>query len=278
VNASETPVFFGVLGPLLVTGDRDGAPIRIPQAKQRIIMAALLLKANRTVLRPQLTEALWEGTPPPNAMAATRTYVARLRQALGDLGSRLVTRPAGYMIEIHQLTESDLGRLEQARRELREAADAAQWEQVSLVSVRALNLWRGAPLEDIPSASLCGSAIAGLNELRIHFILTRIDAEISLGRERDMLSDLRVLASDHPLHEHIQAQLMLAYYRCGQQAEALQVYQDVRASLIEKLGAEPGPELRLLQNLVLTSDPVLDSPVALSRMQLGRDHTESIQK
>jgi DNA-binding SARP family transcriptional activator len=273
VDASEAPVLFGLLGPLLVTGDRDGTPISIPQAKQRIIMAALLLKANRTVLRPQLTEALWEGTPPPNAMAATRTYVARLRQALGNLGSRLITRPAGYMIEIHQVTESDLGRLEQARRELREAADAAQWEQVSSVSDRALNLWRGAPLEDIPSASLCESAIAGLNELRIHLIMTRIDAEISLGRERDILSDLRILASEHPLHEHIQAQLMLAYYRCGQQAEAFRVYHDVRASLVEKLGAEPGPELCLLHRQVLTSDPVLDSPVALSR-KLGRDHIE----
>lgn len=273
MDASEAPVLFGLLGPLLVTGERDGTPICIPQAKQRIIMAALLLKANRTVLRPQLTEALWDGTPPPNAMAATRTYVARLRQALGNLGSRLVTRSAGYMIEINQVAESDLGRLEQARRELREAADAAQWEQVSSVSVRALNLWRGAPLEDIPSASLCESAIAGLNELRIHLIMTRIDAEISLGRERDILSDLRILASEHPLHEHIQAQLMLAYYRCGQQAEAFRVYHDVRASLVEKLGAEPGPELCILHRQVLTSDPVLDSPAALSP-KLGRDHVE----
>jgi DNA-binding SARP family transcriptional activator len=269
VDASEVPMLFGLLGPLLVTGGRDGTPVRIPQAKQRIIMAALLLKANTTVLRPQLTEALWGGTPPPNARAATRTYVARLRRALGHLGGRLVTQPAGYMIEIHQVAESDLGRLEQARRELREATEAAQWEQVSSVSVRALNLWRGAPLEDIPSDSLCGSAIAGLNELRIHLIMTRIEAEISLGRERDILSDLRTLASEHPLHEHIQAQLMLAYYRYGQQAEALRVYQNVRASLVEKLGAEPGPELRLLHHQVLTSDPVLDSPVALSRMRPG---------
>jgi DNA-binding SARP family transcriptional activator len=100
-----------------------------------------------------------------------------------------------------------------------------------------------------------------------------------LAGKRDTRSDLRILASGHPLHEYMQAQLMLACYRCGQQAEALWVCQNVRASLIEKLGAEPGPELRLLQRQVLTSDPVLNSPVALSRMlQLGRDHVESVQK
>lgn len=254
----EVPVAFGLLGPLRVA-DVHGTAIRIPQAKQRIIMAALLLRANATVSGGQLADALWEGKPPPNASAAIRTYVARVRRTLGQVGTRLVSRSAGYAIEVHEPGELDLDELERLRAESREAAEAGQWERVASLSCRALRLWRGTPLEDIPSAALHLSA-ERLDELRLELATVRIDAELHLGRERYVITELRQLAREHPLREHIQAQLMLAYYRCGRQAEALEVYRTVRASLVDELGIEPELELRELHWRILTADRTISLP------------------
>lgn len=227
-------------------------------------MAALLLKANATVSSAQLAEALWENQAPPNASATIRTYVARLRRALGSMGTRLVSRPSGYAIEVHEVAELDLGRLERLRSELRQASDAGNWEGVALTSGKALNLWRGLPLEDIPSSALCRSVGARLDELRLQLVTSRFDAALLLGEEHHVVAELRQLADEHPLREHIQAQLALAYYRCGRQAEALEVCLRVRASLVDELAIEPGPELRRLYQHILTADPVLDSAFALS--------------
>ena len=262
VEVSDTRVAFGLLGPLLVQDPR-GTVISVPQAKQRIIMAALLLSANATVSGIQLVNALWDHEPPPNAMAAIRTYVARLRRTLGPVGARLVSRSTGYAIEIHGAADFDLGTLERLRRELRESADAGQWERVASISGKALDLWRGTPLEDIPSPTLRRSAAEALHELRLELVTTRIDAELCRGQERHVVAELRQLGSEHPLREHIQAQLALTYYRCGRQVEALKVYQKVRAALIGELGVEPGPELRQLHQRILNADPVLNSAFAL---------------
>jgi DNA-binding SARP family transcriptional activator len=251
-----------LLGPLLVK-DLRGAAISVPHAKQRIILAALLLNADAVVSNTQLADYLWENEPPPNAMAAIRTYVARLRRTLGQVDARLVSRPTGYAIEVSGTAEFDLCTLERLRCELREAADAGQWERVALTSSKALNLWRGTSLEDIPSAALHRSVAEGLGEVRLQLVTTRIDAELCLGRARYVVAELRQLAGEHPLREDIQAQLALAYYRCGRQAEALGVYQKVYASLVNELAIEPGPELRQLHQYILRADPVLDSVFAL---------------
>ena len=258
-TAPVEPATFGLLGPLLVT-DVHGTAIHIPQTKQRIIMAALLLRANATVSGDQLAEALWQDKPPPNALAVIRTYVARLCRNLGQVAARLVSRPTGYAIEVREPGEFDLGVLERFHAESREAAEAGQWERVASSSHRALGLWRGAPLEDIPSAMLHRSATGWLDELRMQLATTRIDAELHLGRENYLLAELQQFAREHPLREHIQAQLMLAYYRCGRQAEALEVYRRVRACLVDELGVEPGPELRQLHQHILAADPVLSPP------------------
>lgn len=255
----DVPVAFGLLGPLRVAGAR-GTAIRIPQAKQRIIMAALLLRANSTVSGGQLADALWEGRPPPNASAAIRTYVARVRRTLGQVGTRLVSRPAGYAIEVHEPGELDLDELERLRAESREAAEAGQWERVASLSCRALCLWRGTPLEDIPSAALHLSAAERLDELRLELATIRIDAELHLGREHHVITELQQLAREHPLREHLRAQLMLAYYRCGRQAEALEVYRKVRATLVDELGVEPTLELRELHRRILAADHPLSLP------------------
>jgi DNA-binding SARP family transcriptional activator len=265
VNTSDKRAAFGLLGPLLVH-DVHGTAISVPQAKQRIIMAALLLNANATVSGTLLVDALWGDEPPPNAKAVIRTYVARLRRTLGQLRHRLVTRPTGYALEVHGAVEIDLNTLERLRGELREAAGSGQWERMALTSGKALNLWRGDPLEDIPSPALRRSAADGLDELRLELHTTRMDAELCLGKERQVIAELRQLAAEHPLREHIQAQLALAYYRCGRQADALNVYQKARASLVDELGIEPGPELRQLHQRILTADPMLDSALALATL------------
>jgi DNA-binding SARP family transcriptional activator len=259
MNVPEGLVTFGLLGPLLVA-DVHGRAIRIPQAKQRVVMATLLLRANTAVSGDQLADALWEEMPPPNALAVVRTYVARLRRTLGQAGTRLVRRPAGYAIEVRGPREFDLDELERLRAESREATEAGQWDRVACSSCKALDLWRGTPLEDIPSAVLHRSAAERLDELRLQLATTRIDAELHLGKEHYVVAELRQLAGEHPLREHTQAQLMLAYYRCGRQAEALEVYRKVRASLVGELGVEPGPELRQLHQCILAADPMLYPP------------------
>jgi DNA-binding SARP family transcriptional activator len=260
MRAPDVPVAFGLLGPLLVTDIRGGA-IHIPQPKQRVIMAALLLRANATVSGDQLANAVWQDKPPPNALTVIRTYVARLRRTLGQVGTRLVSRPAGYAIELREPGEFDLDELETFHVAAREAAEAGQWELAAVSSGQALSLWRGTPLEDIPSDALHRSAGERLDELRLQLATTRIDAELHLGRDHYVVAELRQFAGEHPLHEHIQAQLMLAYYRCGRQADALDVYQKVRTSLVEDLGVEPGPELRQLHQSILAADPLLDLPL-----------------
>jgi DNA-binding SARP family transcriptional activator len=240
--------------------DGEGVPIRVPAAKQRIILAALLLRANTAVSAERLADALWGLGPPPTAAAAIRTYVTRLRKTLGLAGARLVSRPAGYAIEVRQPGEFDLAELERLRVESREAAEAGQWSRAASLCVTALSLWRGAPLEDIPSAVLHRPEVERLTELRIELTTTRIDAELKLGRASSLVAELRQLAGQHPLREHIQAQLMLAYYRCGRQAEALSVYRKVRGTLVGELGVEPGPELQTMHHLILAADPALSAP------------------
>jgi DNA-binding SARP family transcriptional activator len=253
-------VAFGLLGPLLVN-DGTGTPIQVSAPKQRVILAALLLSVNTTVSAEQLADALWGASPPPTAAAAIRTYVTRLRHALGLAGARLVTRPTGYAIEVHHPGELDLAELERLRVEARQAAEAGQWSRAASVGGKALSLWRGSPLEDIPSPTLHAVNAGRLTELRLELMTARIDAERELGRDHHLVPELRRLADEHPLREHIQAQLMHAYYRCGRQADALAVYRKVRGTLADELGIEPGPELRKMHQLILTADPALSAPV-----------------
>jgi DNA-binding SARP family transcriptional activator len=250
---------FGVLGPLKVTC-AEGVPIGIPAGKQRIILAALLLAANATVSGERLADALWDNGPPSTAAAAIRTYVMRLRHALGPAGRRLVSRPAGYAVEIRGPGELDLAELHRLIGQSRHAAAAGDWSRAALLCQQALDLWRGAALEDIPSAALQGTEGEWLAELRTEIVTARIDAELNLGPTGHLITELRQLAARYPLREHIQAQLMLAYYRSGRQADALATYLSVTAKLATELGVEPGPELRRLHQGILSGDPALSIP------------------
>jgi DNA-binding SARP family transcriptional activator/tetratricopeptide (TPR) repeat protein len=247
---------FGVLGPLLVVDDA-GAARAVPAAKQRIVLATLLLATGSTVSAASLAEALWDTSPSANAPVVMRTYVTRLRRALGPAGVRIVGQPAGWAVELHSPEEFDLTEVESLWRTARDAAAADKWRQVSSLLARALSLWRGEPLADVPSVVLAHRELGRLAELRLRLTEARVDADLRVGRHDELVAELRRLAAEHPLRERIRAQLMLACYRCGQQAAALEVYREARGLLADELGVEPGHELREMHQKVLSGDPGL---------------------
>jgi DNA-binding SARP family transcriptional activator len=221
-----------------------------------------------------LAEALWDASPPPNAPAVMRTYVARLRRALGPAGARIAGQPPGWAVEFHGPEEFDLAEVDALWRTARGAAGAGEWGQVSSLLARALSLWRGEPLVDVPSAALARREAGRLAELWLQLTEARIDADLRLGRHGELVAGLRRLAAEHPLREHIRVQLMLACYRCGQQGAALEVYRDARRTLAGELGVEPGPELREMHQKILAADPGLTAadPARLRIGQSGGDY------
>jgi DNA-binding SARP family transcriptional activator/tetratricopeptide (TPR) repeat protein len=247
---------FCVLGPLAVR--RGDAVVTVRAGKQRAVLAALLLNANRVVAVEELAEALWGTAPPPSARLTVQNYVVRLRKALGDEGrSRITTQPRGYVISVAD-DELDMARFEVLLFAARQAARDGSWHTAAAQARAALSLWRGEPLADVESELLGVREVPRLADLRLHALEIRIDADLHLGRHAEVTGELRRLAAAHPLREHLHTLLMLALYREGRQAEALAAYQAARRVLIEELGAEPGRELRSLHEQVLAADPALD--------------------
>jgi DNA-binding SARP family transcriptional activator len=246
-------VEFLLLGPLVVRGE-DGVVVPVRPGKQRTVLAALLVAANRVVATDDLAEALWGGRRPPSAQVTLQNYVKRLRHALGDADRSLIsTQPHGYQIRAGP-GELDLWRF----RGLLAAAHAAgrdgQWQAVAEKAASALDLWRGDPLADVESELLLRRDVPPLIEMRLQAVEIKADASLRLGRHAEVIDELRQLAGAHPLRERFWALLMLALYRSGRQADALAAYQQARKILIGELGAEPGAELRSVQHRVLTGD------------------------
>jgi DNA-binding SARP family transcriptional activator/tetratricopeptide (TPR) repeat protein len=249
-------VRFAILGPLLV---HDGeAQIDVPKGRVRVLLAALLLHTGSPVPAGVLTEAAWEGVPPPGADATLRSHVARLRRALGPrAGARLVTRHPGYVLQAVE-NEVDVLRFRRLCRDGAAGLRDEAWERADGLLAEALGLWRGTPLTGIPSeSSLLRDEVPALEALRLQAEEWRADAALRLGRHDELIPRLQTLTAQHPLREGFHAQLMLGLYRCGRQAEALAAYQRARGILIAELGIEPGPNLRELHQRMLSADPVL---------------------
>jgi class 3 adenylate cyclase/tetratricopeptide (TPR) repeat protein len=230
---------FRILGPLEVLD--DGRTLDLGGAKQRATLAMLALHANRVVAHERLIEALWDEKPPDTARKALQVYVSQLRKVLGR--ERLETKPRGYLLRIGP-EELDLSRFELLR-------DSGKPEQ-------ALAQWRGEPLADFADQRFAEPEIARLEELRLACVEQRIELDLADGRHTELIGELEALVRLHPLSEHLRAQLMLALYRSGRQAEALEAYQAARTALVDGLGIEPGPALRGLHQRILTQDPELD--------------------
>ncbi len=252
----------GVLGPLLVRA--DGADVVVPAPKQRVILAALALRAGQVASYDELAEIIWDGTPPAGARVAIRNYVKRLRQIMGPVaGRRIVTRDPGYALEAEPdevdalwFTALCARGGEAVGRGAAGAGTEAAWDVLS----EALALWRGSPLVDVPSNALITAEVPRLDALRMQAQEWRMDAGLAQGRHSELVGELTQLAQDHPWRERFHAQLMLALYRCGRQAEALAAYQRTRRMLVDELGVEPGRELRDLQAGILAGDPDLGAP------------------
>jgi len=242
----------------------DGAEVTVPAPKQRVILAALALRAGQVASYDELAEVIWDGAPPSGARVAIRNYVKRLRHVLGPVaGPRIITRDPGYALEarpaevdaLHFTTLCAQGA--DAVREGDPAASAARtWEVLG----EALGLWRGNPLVDVPSNALITAEVPRLDALRMQAQEWRMDAGLAQGRHAELVAELTQLAHDHPWRERFHAQLMLALYRCGRQAEALAAYQRTRRMLVDELGVEPGGELRDLHVGILAADPGLAAP------------------
>jgi DNA-binding SARP family transcriptional activator/tetratricopeptide (TPR) repeat protein len=250
---------FALLGALVVVSD-SGQPTTLAAPRLRILLTALLLRANMPVSGHVLAEAVWDGNLPPGAGETLRSYVRRLRRALGaEGGARIEACHPGYLIRLGG-TELDVLEFETLCREAAAALHSAAWSQASDAATRALDLWRGPPLLDVPSRLLHDEIVPRLEQLRLQAVEGWAEAGLHLGRHEQLVPQLRDLTIQHPLRERFHAQLMLALYRCSRQAEALESYRDARRTLVRELGVEPGPELRSLHERVLAGDTSLFVP------------------
>ena len=242
---------FRVLGPLEV--EEDGRVLKLGGAKQRALLALLLLHANEAVARDRLIDEIWSSTPPETASAAIQVYVSQLRKLLGH--DAIVTQPPGYLIRVQEGT-LDLERFEACVARAR----AAPADEAGELLRQALALWRGPPLAEL-DGSFARPERARLDEQRLSALEQRIAADLELGRHAQLVPELESIVREHPLREHLRGQLMLALYRSGRQAEALDVYRTGRRLLDEEVGLEPGEELRRLERAILNHDPSLEPPV-----------------
>ena len=248
---------YRILGPLEVLD--GGTPVALGGYKQRSLLAFLLLHANEVVPSERLITELWGETPPRTAATSLQNFVSQLRKVLGP--DVLVTRPPGYQLRV-QPDELDSKRFETLWREAR----GKEPEERARLLGQALALWRGAPLADFTYEPWAEDAIRHYEELRLLAVEELIDAELELDRHTDVVARVESLVREHPLRERPRAQLMLALYRAGRQAEALEAYQDARRALVDELGIEPSPELQRLHAAILRHETRLDraasAPVA----------------
>jgi DNA-binding SARP family transcriptional activator len=230
---------FRILGPLEVLD--NGRVIDVGAAKQRALLAVLLLNANRVVSSDELLEALWAEQPPETAPKALQVYVSQLRKALGK--ERILTRVPGYELRVEP-GELDLERF-------KTLVSEGKLEQ-------ALVLWRGQSLADFRYEPFAQAEIARLEELRVACLEDRVEADLASGEHAGLVGELQGLVKEHPLRQQLRGQLMLALYRSGRDAEALEAYHEARRLMVEELGIEPRRELRELQLAMLNQDPALD--------------------
>jgi DNA-binding SARP family transcriptional activator len=241
---------FRVLGPLDVR--RDGRSIDLRGSKRRTVLAIFVLHANEVVRTDRLIEELWGEDRPANASAALHNHVSRLRKDLGD--DVLVTKPWGYVLR----TDPEGIDLRRFERLVAEAKSLAAHERTEKL-LEALALWRGPALADLAREPALAGEIARLDELRLSALEHRLDADLELGGHEELVGELEALVAEHPLRERLRGQLILALYRSGRQAEALETYRETRRVLVEELGIEPSPELRELERAILRQDPSLGS-------------------
>ncbi len=247
-DTGERAVEVKILGPLEVRRNAD--VLALGGARQRSLLALLLLHRNEVIPRERLIDAIWDESPPATAVNALQVAVHGLRKLLG--AARLRSRHGGYELVVEP-GELDLDEFERA-------ADRARSGAATATELRhALSLWRGAAATDAYPDGVQGE-LARLDEQRVFLLEERIEADLAVGRHAALVEELEGLVADHPYRERLRGQLIVALYRAGRQADALEAYGRARRTLVDDLGIEPGPELRELEARVLRRAPVLDPP------------------
>jgi DNA-binding SARP family transcriptional activator len=248
---------YRILGPLEIVDD-VGA-LLLGGRKQRAVLAVLLLHANQVVSTDKLIDDVWGEDAPPSAPSALQVYIAQLRKALGrtNRGAEAIrTRSPGYELVVAE-DELDADRFaricKKGRASLAGGDPAGASEQLQ----EALACWRGQPLAEFTYETFAQSEIERLEEAKIAAIEDRVEADLALGRHLDLVGELDSLVGVFPLRERLRGHLMLALYRSGRQAEALQVFRDARDALAEQLGLDPGPELQELERAILNHEDAL---------------------
>jgi YVTN family beta-propeller protein len=234
---------FRILGPLEIAD--DGHVLALGSGRQLALVALLLVQRNTVVPTDRIVDDLWQGSPPPTAAKIVRNSISLLRKELGD---RLVTRAPGYLLRVEP-GELDADRLESA-------VEDGRPETLT----EALALWRGPPLSEVAYHDFARPEIERLEELHLAATEARIDAELAKGQHARLVPELETLVRAHPLRERLREQLMLALYRSGRQADALEAYQDARRTLDTELGLEPSKRLQALERKILNQDPTLEVP------------------
>jgi DNA-binding SARP family transcriptional activator len=246
---------FRILGPLEVVGD-DGA-LRLGGPKQRATLAILLLNVNRVVSVDRLADDLYGGAAPVTAVTQVQRQISELRKLIGA-AQAIETRPPGYVLRLAP-EQLDLHRFERLAAEAGTSLENGDARVAAQLLRDALSLWRGQPFADLAYESFAQPVIERLDEIRLAALDQRIEADLGLGRHAELIGELEQLVAEHPLHERFSEQLMLALYRSGRQAEALNVYRRMRTRLVQELGLEPTPALQALEHAILSHDPSLDA-------------------
>jgi DNA-binding SARP family transcriptional activator/ABC-type sugar transport system substrate-binding protein len=251
-------VEFRILGPLEVV--EDGQQVALGTLKERLVLGVLLLHANEFVSRERLIDDLWGEAPPPTARKAVNVYLSKVRKALSGAGADpITTASGGYRLNVEP-ERLDASRMQVLVAEARERVAEGELETAAERFQEALSLWRGPTLAGLQLESRGRDEVAQLDELRVAVLMDRIDCDLALGRHEQALGELGVLVRAHPLRERLRAQQMLALYRAGRQADALDAYAEARRTLVDDLGIEPSEALQRLQQAILRHDPALEAP------------------
>ncbi len=246
---------FRILGRTEVV--RDGQPVGLGGPKQRALLTYLVLHVGQVVAADRLTDVLWPQAPFDAASRSLQVYVSALRKALGEAGGLVQSRQGGYVLTA-TADQVDVSRFETLARDGVAALEAGDPQRADALLSDALRLWRGSPLADVADEESAQSAVGRLEEARLAAVENQMEARLALARHQDAIPELTDLVTKHPFRERLLGQLMLALYRSGRQADALEAYRAGSARLVEDLGVEPGPALRVMHSAILRHDPTLD--------------------
>jgi DNA-binding SARP family transcriptional activator/energy-coupling factor transporter ATP-binding protein EcfA2 len=245
---------FRVLGPLEVRG--TSGPVPLTGARQRVVLAALLVRANRVVPLGDLVDAVWPERPPATARDQVVNVVSALRRLVGRAAGEgwLETQPPGYVVRLGP-GQLDVEDFEELVRNADAASAAGRPGDAARALRGALSLWRGPALADVP-ATFAATEARRLSELRLAAVEKLMDAEFAVGRHREVVPELTQLVAEYPLRERLRGQLMLALHAAGRTADALAAYRSGRRLLVDELGLEPGAALQRIERAILTDTEV----------------------